>query len=391
MKPVDFPETVLMERPASPAPAPGWRQRLWTMMTPRGLALALVGLPMLLGALYFTVLAQERYLSTAIVTVRRTAHDTAVGNGLAVLLTGAGAGAAEDVRYLRDYLHSLALMRKLDAELGLRRHFENAPRDPFYRLWPQTSQEWMLDYWRSRVGVELDEMSGLLTVRVEGFGAEFAQRVNQALLRESEAFVNDISQRIAREQMAFAQSELERAAGVVQAARGTLLQFQTRNQVLDPIGQAQATGLLTAELRAQLAKVEAELNTKRAYLNEDAPDVVSLKAQAAALRLQAERESRGATQPAQGSLNRLAVEFHELKARAGFAEDAYKVALATVENARLEASRKVRSLVVIEPPTRAETAEYPRRVYNLLTLLMASLLVYATVRLAVATVNEHRD
>jgi capsular polysaccharide transport system permease protein len=357
----------------------------------RRLALLLVALPLLLGALYFVVLAQDRYVSTSVVTVRRASGDAMVAGGLASLLGAGSSGSLEDARFLHEYLHSLGLLKKLDAALGLRRHYEQqAGADLFHRLWPQASQEWMLDYWRSRVEVGLDELSGVLTLRVQGFDAAFAQQINQALLAESEGFVNAISQRIAQEQMGFAQTELGRAEDKLKAARGALLAFQTRHQVLDPMAQAQASGTLAAELRAQLAKLEAEISAKRAYLNEDSGDIVALKGQAAALRLQVARETRGATQADQGSINALAAQYQELKAQSGFAEDGYKAALAALESARIEAARKVKSLVVIEPPTQPERAEYPRRLYDLATLLAACGLLYALTRLGLAVINEHR-
>ena len=365
--------------------------RIWILLTPRRLMLALVALPLLLGCAYYLALAQDRYVSTSMLTVKRANQEGMAPGGLALLIAGSGGSSHEDTLYLRDYIHSLGLMNKLDGTLKLREHFQSAATDPFYRLWPQASQEWMLDYWRSRVEVTLDELSGLLTVRVEGFEPEFAQRLNQAILAECESFVNAISQRIAQEQMGFAQKELDQATARLQLARATLLSFQTAHQMLDPIAQAQAAGSLMAEMRAQLAKIESELGAKRAYLNEDTAEIVTLKSQAAALRQQILKEARGATQADNGALNKLAVEFHELKARTGFAEDTYKAALAATENTRMETARKVKSLVVIEPPTRPQLAEYPRRLYNLVTLLVASLLVYAIVRLAVATVNEHRD
>lgn len=355
----------------------------------RRLALALVVLlPMLLGAVYLTVLAADRYVSTSVVTVRRANSDSAAVGGLATLLGAGSAGSLEDARFLRDYVHSLGLFQKLDGSLALRKHFETAGSDPFYRLWPQARQEWAHEYWRSRVEVVLDELSGLLTLRVQGFEPAFAQRINRALLAESEAFVNDISRRIAQEQMAFARDELAQAETKLKATRDAMLAFQSRHKVLDPTAQAQASGALAAELRAQLAKLEAEIGTKRGYLNEDSPEIVTLKGQAAALRAQVTRETRGATEP--GALGALASQYLELKAQAGFAEDGYKVALASLESARIDAARKVKSLVVIEPPTRPETAEYPRRLYVLVTLLVACGLAYALVRLSLAVIDEHR-
>jgi capsular polysaccharide transport system permease protein len=58
---------------------------------------------------------------------------------------------------------------------------------------------------------------------------------------------------------------------------------------------------------------------------------------------------------------------------------------------RIEAGRKVRNLVVIEPPTRPERAEYPHAAASLLTLLLSCVVLYGIVRLTVATVQEHRD
>jgi capsular polysaccharide transport system permease protein len=388
MKADDLP---MNEALAAVRPPERLRARVWRALTPARLLALLVAVPLSVAALYFSAMAQDRFVSTSIISVRRAANDSVAANGLAMLLTGAGSSSQEDSRFLREYLHSLGLMQKVDEQLRLREHFAASYSDPFFRLWPQASQEWMLEYWRSRVNVQLDELSGLLTLRVEGFEPDYAQRINGFLLKESEAFVNEISHRIAREQMAFAQGELDRAVEKLQTERSALLAFQSRHQVLDPVEQAQAAGALTAELRGQLAKVEAELSTKLSYLNEDAPDVVTLKNQALSLRLQAQRETRGAIQPGDASLNRLAIEFRALKARVVFAEDAYKASLAALENTRLEAGRKVKSLVVIEPPTLPQTAAYPRRIYNLITVLVICLLVFATVRLTVATVNEHRE
>lgn len=361
------------------------------MTSVRRLFLLVVALPVLLGALYFGFMAQDRYVSHAIVTVRRANQDAMATSGLALLIAGTGGTSHEDTLVLREYLHSLGLMRQLDDELKLREHFSEAGLDPFYRLWPQASQEWMLAYWRSRVDVQLDEISGLLSLHVEGFQPEFARTVNAALLKACEGFVNGVSQRMAQEQMGFAQNELDRATQKLQVARAALLSFQTAHQMLDPVAQAQASGVLTAELKAQLAKVEAELGAKRAYLNEDTAEIASLRSQAGALRAQIARESGGATRTGSGALNQLAVEFHELKARAGFAEEAYKAAFAAVENTRVEAARKVRSLVVVEAPTLAQRAEYPRRIYNLATLVVVCLMVFVIVRLVLATVREHRD
>jgi capsular polysaccharide transport system permease protein len=308
-----------------------------------------------------------------------------------MLLPGAAALSQEDTRFLREYLHSQGLLLRLDQELKLRQHYESAHSDPLYRLWPGTSQEQLLEYWRKRVEISLDEVSGLLTVRVQGFEAHQAQQITQALLREAEAFVNEISHRIADEQLAFAKGELTRAEEQLTTAQRALIDFQTRHRMLDPQADALATGQRAAELRARLAKLEAELSAKQAFLHDDAPDIITLKAEVAAVRQQVGRETQSAMASGGEALNRLAVTFHDIKTRAALADGAYRSALTAVEATRIEASRKVKSLVVIEPPTLPETAEFPRRLYELSTLLLLCLAVFGIGHLAIATVREHRD
>jgi capsular polysaccharide transport system permease protein len=90
-------------------------------------------------------------------------------------------------------------------------------------------------------------------------------------------------------------------------------------------------------------------------------------------------------------LNTLAIEFQGLEMKAQFALDTYKLALAAVENARIDATRKLKSVVIIDPPTLPETAEDPRRIYDTVTVLVVCLLLYGIARLVGATIREHQD
>jgi capsular polysaccharide transport system permease protein len=366
--------------------------KLIAFLSPARLKLLLIALPMVLALLYYTVLAADRYVSESIVTVRQANQGSSALPGAALMLAGISPALREDNLYLRQYIHSLDLLKKLDAELGLRAHYEAQSLDPFYRLWGGASQEWFLEFYRARVEVQFDEIAGLLNVRVQGFEPEFARKLNAAILRESEAFVNAYSQRIAREQMQFAEAELERAAQRLQAAKNEVLSFQTKYKLLDPTAEAQASGALVAELQAALAKQEAELRALRSYLNDDSFQVQALRNQVDALRKQLEAERSRATNGQRDvRLNEQAARFQDLMLRAGFAEDAYKLALSAVENARIDATRKLKSLVVIESPHQPEEAIYPRRLYNLVTLFIVCCLLYGLTRLIVATIREHQD
>ncbi len=356
------------------------------------LALLVIGIPMLLAVLYYAFLAANRYVSESIITVRQ-ASDSGGGGvpGVALMLAGVNPSSREDTLFLREYIHSLDMLKHLDNTLNLREHFEGEKRDPFFRLYGGTTQEWFLDYYRSRVEVMFDDMSSLLTVRVEGFTPEYAQALHKELMAQSERFVNEISHRMAREQMAFAEGELTQSKERYFAAKNRLLAFQNKHNMLDPITQAQAMAGLSTQLEGEITKLEAELKNQLTYLQDDAHQIIALKNQIGAIKSQLEKERKRVASGGDARLNTLAAEFQQLMLDTGFAEDTYKLALSAVENARIEASRKLKSLVVIESPTLPEKAIYPRQIYNLITLLLALLLLYGIVRMAIATIEDHRE
>jgi capsular polysaccharide transport system permease protein len=364
---------------------------LW--FNPRRLAWAMLGVPMALAIVYFSFFAADRYVSESIITVRQAQGGNASAPGLALLIAGINPPAREDTLYLRQYIHSLELMKKLDARLNLRAHFQAPKRDLLYRLYDGTSQEWLLEYYRARVEVLFDDTASLLTVRAQGFTPEFAQALNQAILEESERFVNSFSHRMAREQMQFAEGEMEHAGERLKQAQVALLEFQAKNSQLDPLAQAQVAGKIEGELQAQITRAETELRALRTYLNEEAPQVAALRGQLDAMRRQlVEEQSRSTRGGSDGKrINKLAIQYQEHTAQTTFAQDAYRLALTAVENARIEATRKIKSLAVIEPPSLPESALLPRRLYTLITLFILCGLLYGVVRLTLATIREHHD
>ncbi|MCB2020956.1 MAG: capsular biosynthesis protein [Burkholderiaceae bacterium] len=362
-------------------------------LTPRRLKIVLIAAPMLLATLYFTVFAANRYVSESTVALQHASNDVSSLPGAALLLAGLSSPSRSEALYLRQYLQSLALLKDLDAKLDLRKHYEAEKLDGFARLWGGASQERFLDYFRNRVDVTVDEASATITVRVQGFDPAFAQTLNRAILKEGERFVNEMSHSLAREKLSFAESELARAGEHLQESTREVLAFQNQYGLLDPSIDAQASGALSAQMQASITRSEAELRGLRSFMTEDAPQVKALRSQIRATQAQLEVERTRATGTGGQSerLGALTIEFKSLRMKAEFALDAYKVALVAIEGARMEATRKLTSLIVIEPATLPETAEYPRRLYNLVTLFVVCLLLYAVARLVIATIREHQD
>ncbi len=367
-------------------------KRVLGLLNARNLRLAVVGMPRMLAALYLVAFAADRYVSESIVTVRQNGAEGMVGFNLTSLLGVSVPASLDDEKMLEAYILSMDMLRNLDRKLGLRKAFNSPRADFIFRLGSGSSQEQFLEYYRGRVEVVVEEDSGLLRIRTQGFSPEFAVALNREVLAASERFINESSHRLAREQMAFAESELRKARSGVDRARNAVLSFQKAHDILDPMAQAEASSGLTAQLQAELSKKEAELKGMLGYLDDDAYQVEALRAQVAGMRAQLEVEGRRVVKGPEGaSLNVLAGEYQELLAELEFAVEKYKLAMTGVETARIESTRKLKSLVLVESPAQPESAEYPRRLYLLFALFMGLALLYGIARLVVATIEDHLE
>lgn len=361
-------------------------------LSPGNLRLAVVVVPWLAAAIYLYVFAADRYVAESVVMVRQEGASVSIPSVDALSsILGSSAAGREDHYMLEAHILSIDMLRQIDERLALRQAYSKPKMDFIFRLDAHASQEEFLEYYRQRVEVILDDTSGLLTVRTQGFTPEIAQAINEELVSISERFINESSHRLAREQMSFAGSELRNMRTQLDDVRNRLLRFQEEHGILDPAAQAMANTGLTAELQAMQARYEAELKGLLAYLNENAPQVAALQAQIGGVRQQLQAEKQRSVTSADGvSLNVLAGRYQELLAELEFASDAYRGALTALETARIESTRKLKSLVLVESPALPESAEYPRRIYTLTALLMGLTLLYGIGRLIVATIEDHQ-
>lgn len=368
-------------------------KRLIQRLTGRNLSIVLIAVPTLLSAAYLYLLAADRYVSESVITVKQSGEQQVGLAGLASIFQVTGSNARADLTLLQTYIVSMDMLQILEQRLHLREAFSAPRADVLLRLKAGASQDDFLAYYRDRVEARFDDTTGLLILRTQGFTAEQAQALNKAIIEASESFINRISQRLAQDQMAFASSELTKATDKFQTAKKKMFAFQERNKVLDPAAQAQANSAMTLELQTRLSRMEADLRAISSYMADNSFQVRTLREQIAAAREQlAVEASRGTSDTRSGPrLNSLAGDFRELQIELNFSEEAYKSATISMETARLESTRKIKSLVMVASPMKPDDPAYPRRLYDLIAMLMGFSLLFGVARLLTATIEDHLD
>ncbi|MCV3453966.1 capsule biosynthesis protein [Campylobacter sp. FU_520] len=340
---------------------------------------------------YYVFIAANRYVSESVLSVKSTTGDSGAITGIAAFLTN-NSFSSEDITFLKSYIHSLDMLNILEEKVQIRELYQKQKLDFFYSISSSANQEEFLKYYQNRVKIiQEDSANGLLRVEVEGFNPQNAHLIASTIVKESEKFINEISHKAARDQMQFAEEELLQFKKRYQKAKDELLAFQNKYGVFDPLKQAEGTLKLIAELESKIAAKEAELLMMQSYINDNAPQIVTIKSEITALKKQLQKEKSKVSSPKSSQkLNDLAAKFQDLTIEAGFAESAYTAALKAYESARIEALRKIKQVVIVQSPSLPQSAKYPEALYNILTAFMILSLIYGIVKFIKMIIEEHR-
>jgi capsular polysaccharide transport system permease protein len=328
-----------------------------------------------LAAVYWLAIASDRYVSEAHVIIQRT--DLAGGQSmdLSSLLGGAGGNRADQL-LLRDHLLSVDMLKKLDATLNLRAHYSDTARDPLSRMWSQgTAMEWFHRHYLSRVSVEFDDYAGVLMIKTQGYTPQIAHAITAKLVEEGERFMNHMAQSLAQ----------------AMQARQALLRYQNKKGLVSPQATAENIAGIVAKLEAQRTEQQTQRSALQAYLVPSHPSIIQANQQIAALEKQIAQEQAKLASPDGKTLNRTVEEFQRLEMEAAFAQDVYKTGLVALEKGRIEATRTIKKVSVLQAPTLPESALEPRRFYNTLVFILVALLLAGVAHLLAAIVRDHKD
>lgn len=347
----------------------------------------MVLLPWLACAIYFIGFASDRFVSEASFMVEKNDGGQSVSG---FSLMGITPQAGNDQRIVETFIQSPDMLNHLQESLNLRQHYVEEP-DWLSRLGSDASYEDFLQYYRDHIAVQFNVETGMLNLEVQGFTPEFTRQLARQVLSRSEAFVNEISHALANEQQAFVQKEVVLAEQRLKAITAELLAFQSANGLLSATDQGAALSTILNELQAELVRNRTELQTLSSYLNNNSPKIVTLKQRISALESQLAKEKIQLASNNGTALNDLVARQEALQLDLRLATEAYSATLMALEKARTEASRKIKQLVVVSSPQLAEDATYPKAGYNLTNILLLLLMAFALLRMARATVREHRD
>lgn len=373
--------------PAPAAPTPPQRKPFWRRQSLFCAALVASAL----AGVYWGVVASDRYVSEARVIIQRTDLNGGASMDFSSLLSmGTGTSRADQL-LMRDHLLSLDMLRKLEADLKLREHF-STHGDWLSRLWDeQAPLEEFMPYFHSRVTVELDEYAGVLSVKAQAYTPEMSRAIAAAMVAEGERTMNAIGHALAQEQVAFLETQVQSTSRRAQQARAALLEFQNRKGLVSPQATAENVTAIVNRLEAQLAELQTRRTGMLGYLQPDNANVVELGLQIDAVQRQISAEKSRLTAPGGKTLNATVEEYGRLEMEAKFAQEVFQSSLVALEKGRVEATRTLKKVSVLQSAGLPEYPLQPRRLYSFIVFTITALLLAGVLQLLSAIVKDHQD
>ncbi len=241
------------------------------------------------------------------------------------------------------------------------------------------------------VRLEFDEFSGVLRIKVQAYNPEMAQAITRQLVLEGERYMNVLGHEMAQVQVDFLVTQVDQAQERFQRASQDLLNYQNEAGLLSPQATAESINAIVAALEGQRAQLQTQLASLPKSLDRDHPNILMLKQSLGAVDAQIKQEKLKLATPSGGTLNAYVEEFYRLDMNVKFTQELYKSSLTALEKGRIDATRMLEKVSVLQSATLPEYPMEPRRLYNTLVTLLVALMLAGILKLLKSIVLDHVD
>lgn len=349
-----------------------------------------VGLPTLVIGFYSAILASDEIAASATAIVKENNESTGPempGFASAVFNYGSST-SLEDAYLLESYLTSEDFILKMNESLELDKHFSSAGFFLFQRLSPRANADTLYSYLVDHLSVRLSIDSSIITLKFRSFDPSYSKKALNYIIKEAEAKINDLSQRMSDSYMSLAWRQLERSEAELRAANQAILDFQTKNGWLN---ESEITTEFTQieTLRGRIIESQVERQTLLQSMRPETPKIQNLDTKIEAMKMSLTELQGKLLKDESGSSITLANEFSRLSLELEFSQNKYAASTSAFEQAQKEASQQHKFLLLISPVIAESVPAAPKPLESTMTTFIVSLLAYLVIRLVVLTIRDH--
>lgn len=348
-------------------------------------------IPTFLSILYFGIFASAVYVSESQFVVR--SPDKPSTTGLGMLLKSSGfANAGDEIYAAQSYVLSRDALKALNRQQDFATAY-GAPTISIFDRYNASGMDGRFEdlykYYESKIDVEHDTTSSIVTLKVRAYTARDAHRFNERLLEMAEATVNKLNTRGRQDLIRFAQTEVDEARRKAQDAAVTLAAYRNNQGVVDPEKQATIQLQMISKLQDELISTRTQLRELRVFAPQNS-QIEALETRVKGISAEIAAQS-GQVAGSAGSLSSKGAQYQRLLIDSQFAEKQFISAMASLEDARNEARRKQAYVERIVEPNTPDEALEPRRLRGIFATFILGLVAWGILSMLLAGMLEHKD
>jgi len=323
------------------------RRAVQTQLQNRLLTITVL-LPTFIALIYYTFIASGIYISESRFIVRAQDKDNSFASSISGSLGGGALGSLatslgglsssqNDAMAAENYITSRDALKQLDENFNLIKAYASDDIDRFNRFggikfWDKSHEAFFRYYLDHIVTVAHDDQSGITTLSINAFTPDLSYAINKKLNDLSEDLINRLNTRARQDMLRFAQGEVELAKRKVEDINQKIYQF--RNNELQPT---------------------------------DKPNAKT------------------------SSPNNQVTLYQQLASEKLFADRNLAAALSTMEQARIEAMKKILYIERISEPSKPDMAMEPQRIRGIVSVFVLGLFLWGIASMVITGVKEHHN
>ncbi len=335
-------------------------------------------LPVFASAFYLAIFASDQYAAEMRFAVR--GGEQRASSDPVSSLMGVSTVRVQDSQIVAQYIKGQGMVEALERTIKLREMFAWPGKADFiFGFNTSRPIERLVKYWWWQVDVEIDRLSGIITVVVRAFTPQDALAIAQNVIAASETLVNELTERSRRDALKQAQSELTLAERILQGKIQAMRELRSAEQILDPTKSSEALTKLIGDMRLETVKMQSDYEAQKQSVSENSPQMRVLAARIKAVHDQIRQleERMTGTNPNQNpALADSMSRFDRLRVEYEFAQKQYVESAAALERARIEVEAQQVYLTTFLQPVLAEEALYPKRWWIMAAILSICLALW---------------
>lgn len=340
----------------------------------RRLLAKIVGCATLLG-IVISLLLPIRY--TATTSILPPQQNSSVGAALMAQLGSMGslgslAGGSLGLKNPSDLQVALLKSRTIEDAMVDRFHLIN-----LYHAKLRSAARKQLE---GRVAIADGSKDGLIRISVTDASAQRAAEMANGYVDEFKKFTATLAVTEASQRRLFFEQQLGQAKDNLAKAEEDLQLTEQKTGVLQLDAQARSAIAFAADLRAQIAAKQVEINAMRSYATGDNPQLQIAEQQLAGLEAQEAKLASDSTNPAnafqsKGSLQASSVEYIQKMRNVRYYETIYDLMARQYEIAKVDEAREGSIVQVVDHAVVPDHRSFPMRTLIVLGFMLLGLLL----------------